>query len=144
MNAEDDTTMAEDAVPFTEENGAASDDGTLSSELPGGAVAFPVDQSTGSSMFPRSAFVYPGRVCHSDDSEVRRMYQPEFPGFRRIYHSLSDHGLYPYLSSLGLSTVATSEPGEAGCPPRRQLGSSPCSLATAPAPPPPSTPATPP
>lgn len=131
MNAEDDTTAAGDNGLYADENGAASDDGTLSGELPGGTQAFPIDQSTSSSsMFTGSAFVYPGRVCHSDDTEVRRMYQPEFPGFRRIYHSLSDHGLYPYLSSLGLSTVATSEPGEAGCPPPDS--SAPRPLVTAP------------
>lgn len=131
MNVEDDTTTAADSLLYAEENRAASDDGTLSSELPGSAMPFPIEQRGASNVFSRSAFAFPGRVCHSDDSEVRRLFQPEFPGLRRIYHSLSDHGLYPYLSSLGLSTVATSEPGEAGCPPLPPLGSSPCSLVTA-------------
>ena len=115
MNGEDDTTTPAGTVLYTEENGTASDDGALSAELLVSDLAYPIDQGAGGSAFTRSAFAFPGRVCHSDDSEVRRLYQHEQSGLRRIYHSLSDHGLYPYLSGLGLSTVASSEPGEASC-----------------------------
>ena len=123
MNGEDDTTTPADNVLYTAENGTTSDDGALSAELAGSDLAYPIDQGAVGSAFTRSAFVFPGRVCHSDDSEVRRLYQHEQSGLRRIYHSLSDHGLYPYLSGLGLSTVPSSEPGEAGC--LCQLGPSP-------------------
>ncbi|MPC34644.1 hypothetical protein E2C01_028039 [Portunus trituberculatus] len=125
MNGED-ATNAAGTVLYAEENGTTSDDGALSAELPVSDLAYPIDQGPVRSAFTRtrSAFAFPGRVCHSDDSEVRRLYQHEQTGgFRRIYHSLSDHGLYPYLSGLGLSTLPSSEPGEADC--LCQLGPSP-------------------
>lgn len=104
------------APQYPAENGAAD-------QYPeGSAVAltrmFPLDAAA-DKMFPNeNGASAASRLYHSDDSAVRRMYQRESGALRRMYHSLSDYGMYPaYLSGLGLSTIAPSEPGEAARPP---------------------------
>lgn len=93
---------------------------------------FPLD-SVADKMFPNeNGASAASRHYHSDDSAVRRMYQRESGALRRMYHSLSDYGMYPaYLSGLGLSTIAPSEPGEAARPPAHLPGLPPISPAAA-------------
>lgn len=129
------------APQYPAENGAAD-------QYPeGSAVAltrmFPLDAAA-DKMFPNeNGASAASRLYHSDDSAVRRMYQRESGALRRMYHSLSDYGMYPaYLSGLGLSTIAPSEPGEAARPPPPP-GLPPISPAAAWTPPPPPPPRAP-